>query len=263
MENFSEYDLLVEGILKIPVLAEEIENLKKTTGAFNLITPSWLKDLESFPAYQSHKQNKSLFSNGRACGAEKKAILQSIIPRDHIFNIIVTGEFNFQKSEKYGICIIANDCAPLDLIGRAMKENDRKNLHTGARLFVKTCHPLFCSYCTKYHRENKLEITEQNWCVLGIKAFNGEEIYRCSSGMAQAALNSLKNFNAIFHMKIFNRISFGDNNYKISGRIEEMILLQKLTLNLDNFARIQYVPNYSIEYPDESNREDTVVVEHN
>lgn len=254
MEN-TDYNVLINGIVNTSLLREAIEKLEKRTCALNLITPTWKQELQFSPVFQIHKNRKAKYNKGHFCGPEKKAFIQKIISRDHVFNVIVTGEFNFQKSEKNEISIVANNCEPLDLIGEVMSENDDQKLHTGARLFVKTCHPLFCHYCTEHHMENKIPLVQKNWCVLSLKVFNGKEISSSSSAIIQPALMSMQNFMAIFHIKISNRISFGENSYKISGSIEEMIIFQKMSLNVESFASIQYLSNYAIEYPNETNSE--------
>lgn len=263
MEN-SDYSILINGILNTPILREAIENLEKRTCALNLITTTWLKNLEFSSVYEIHKNKKAKYNKGRFCGPEKKALLQKVTNRDHVFNIIVTGEFNFQKSETGAISIVANNCEPLDRIGEIMKENDEKKLHTGARFFVKTCHPLLCHFCTKHHKDNKLPFVRQNWCVLSVKIFNGNEIRCSSSTMIQQALMLMPNFMGAFNMKISNRISFGENSYKISGSIEEMIIFQKTALNGENFESLEYLSNYAIEFPNESltnHEEEEAIVE--
>lgn len=265
MEN-SDYNILINGILNTPVLREEIENLEKRTCALNLITTNWLKNLEFSSVYLVHKDRKAKYNKGKYCGPEKKAFLQKITNRDHIFNIIVAGEFNFQKSETGVISIVANNCEPLDRIGDVMKENDEKKLHTGARFFVKTCHPLFCYFCTKHHKDEKLPFVRQNWCVLSVKNFNGNEIKCSSSSIIQPALMLMPNFMAVCNMIISNRISFGENSYKMSGSIEEMIIFQKTSLNRANFESLEYLSNYAIEFPNEpltNHEEDEVIVEEN
>lgn len=261
MENL-EYNVLIESILRIPALNEEIKNMEKHTCALNLVTPSWREKLEFSSEYQIHKKRKVKYSKGHHCGGEQQAYIRRIISRDHVFNVIVAGEFNFQKSLKNEISIISNICEPLDLIGEAMKENDEEKLHTGGRFWVKMCHPLFCFYCTAHHKENNLPFVRKNWCVLNLKIFNGKEINHSSAAIVQPALMIQKDFMAIFHMKIFHRITFGDNSFKISGCIEDMILFQKAFLNLENVAQIQYLPNFAIEYPHEENDEEvTTIVE--
>lgn len=247
----SDYSILINDILNTSVLREAIESLEKRTCALNLITTNWSKNLEFSSVYQVHKNRKAKYSKGRYCGPEKKAFLQKIINRDHVFNIIVAGEFNFQKSEAGDISIVASNCEPLDRIGEVMKENDEKKLHTGARFFVKTCHPLFCIFCTKHHQDNKLPFVRQNWCVLSVKIFNGNEIKGSSSTIIQQALTLMPNFMAVCNMNVTNRISYGENSYKMSGCIEEMIIFPKMSLNEENFESLEYLTNYAIEFPNE------------
>lgn len=250
----SDYEILINDILSTNILREEVQKLEKRTGALNLLTQSWQQKLEDSLQYQVQKEKKSKYSRARPCGKEQKANIQRIIPNEHIFNIIVAGEFNYHVSDKNQISIVTNNSKPVDLIGEVMNRNDGKTLHTGARFFVKECHPLLCYFCSEYYMKKKLPIVQQNWCILNLKIFNGVEIIPSSSPLLQPILMSLKNFMAIFHMKIFNRLSFG-NEYKLSGNIEEMSIFTNPCLNVQNYPQIEYQPNYTIEYPNEENDE--------
>lgn len=250
----SDYDILINDILKTNILREEVEKLEKRTGALNLLTPSWQQKLEDSLPYQVHKVRKSKYSKPKPCGKDQQAIIQRIIPNEHVFNIIVAGEFNYHVSEKNQISFVTNNCKPVELIGQVMSPNDEITLHTGARFFVKECHPLLCHFCADYYMKKNLPIVQQNWCILNIKIFNGMEIIPSSSTILQPILMSLKNFMAIFHMKIFNRLSFG-KEYKLSGNVEEMIIFTNPCLNVQSYPQIEYQPNYTIEYPNEPNDE--------
>ena len=247
----SNYQVLVQKVLSNDILFHAIREIEERTNALNLITESWEQTLENYSVYQVHKNGKAKYNKGHSCGAENKAFVKTIIPHDHIFNIIVAGEWYLQKPEKKreDFSFVVKNCEPLNKIGLIMREDEEKKLHTGARFFVNPCPQLLCHYCTTYHVNYKIPIPNKNWCILRLKIFNGKTIYNMYKTLLQPALSSLPSFMGIFRLEVLSRTSFGENSYKICGNIEEMIVFQKMNLNTQCCVTLPDPSLYSIEYP--------------
>lgn len=256
------YSGLLHRILQNETLNEAIENISKRTLAFNLVNENWLKLLKESPVHQAHKERTVKYSRGKKVKADN-AFIRNVISPKHYYDILIAGLFyaseveflNEELVKKKNITFVPHLCDPLVEIGKAMQETPMQNLHDGARLFIDTCNPILCRTCRQSHQKHKVQLTENNWCVLKTLVFDGETILNAFKTQLASSMIRGGSFGAILHVHICSRTTF-NSEYKIGGKIKEMIIFQEQALypvkNL-NFGMILPFDNQPrIEYPDDN-----------
>lgn len=246
-----DYDALIRQVQQCTLLNNKIDEIYNHTKALNLIDLNWEEHLTNNPIYKRHLEKKVKYSKGHAV-ANEKAHVRNIINNNDQYNILVFGQFSLSKNEN-DYSIVARNCPPLTKIGLSMQEHSELKLHDGGRFFVKVCDPRMCYHCYKYHTSYSIPFAYRNWCILNCQIFDGQKIYESFTQDIQQCMLTIKNFLAVFHMRIFARTTFGES-YKISGEIYKVIIFQEsalippMTLEL----KLEMLPK--IEYPD--NKED-------
>lgn len=246
-----DYSVLVANIISNDVLSKAVLELQERTKALNLITPEWKSLLENTPAYRVHTTGKATYFTGRPCKSEK-AYLKPLKYKNEMYSVIVAGEWYLSKMENGEFSIVCRECEPLRYIALSMKVNDESQLHDGGRFFIRICKPSFCHTCAESHINHKVPILEKNWCVKSLRVFNGNGIKNEFTKNLQETLLTLGKFMGIMHMIIDRRTTYGSNNYKIGGIIEELIVFQNSVL-LPSVS-LYFGPTFdvpSIEFPEE------------
>lgn len=261
----SDYQILVDKISKNNNLSDTIQEMETRTKALNLVTKSWEQDLENSLVYQTHQQKRAKYNKGKNCGEENKAFVKTIVSRDHVFHVIVAGEWMLARPDKKmeDFSFVTKNCEPLRKIGLVMAENDDQRLYTNARFFINPCDPRLCHFCSTYININKISVPYKNWCILRLRIFNGKSISNIIKSQLQASLSTLPSFMGIFRLEVLSRTTFGENSYKICGNIEEMIIFQKMSLDAECFVSLPNISTFAIEYPTviEENEEHELVEE--
>lgn len=245
-----DYSTIVQTISKLPILRQGIEQMVNRTFAVNLVVDNWKNVLEKYEVHKAHLQRNVRYSKGHAC-VEDKAHVRNIISPKHCYNVIVAGYFSISVLEMREISFIVRQCEPLTEIGNAMKDGNCQNLHDGARLFVEECNPAMCSACIKSHRDYNVPLCRRNWCVLKTRVFNGETINNIFKHHLEQTLTKGTVFMAVMCVQIYSRTTFGNDAYKISGKVKDMIVFQESVLSpredLD-FGLLIKTPLPSVEY---------------
>lgn len=247
-----DYSVLVANIIGNDVLFNAVQELEERTHALNLITPEWKSHLENTHAYQMHSTGKAAYFTGRPCKSEK-AYLQSLKFKNEMYPIIVVGEWYLAKLETGEFSIVCRECEPLRHIALSMRVNDQSELHDGGRFFIRICKPSFCHTCAESHLKHKVPVLERNWCVKSLRIFDGNGIKNEFTKHLQETLLTLGKFMGIMHIVIDRRTTYGTNNYKIGGIIEELIVFQNSVL-LPSVS-LYFGPSFdvpSVEFPEES-----------
>lgn len=242
------YCALVQNILGCSVLREAVEQMNRKTLALNLIDTDWETALNESPVHQKHKSRSVKYSKGRKC-VEDQAEVRHVISPKEVYNVVVAGTFIGNEDDSFSV----RQCEPLTEIGKAMAENSVQKLHDGARLYVQECNPTLCHTCVKSHERFKVPFSRINWCVLRTRVFNGETISNAFKCHLTPMLVK-KGFMAIIHAQIFSRTTFGDDMYKLGGRIKDLIVFQESALESHEAINFGYVESQrapSIEYPPE------------
>lgn len=256
-----EYDALVQNIYSCKLLKKALDEMVNRTRALNLVAPDWKTKLDSHPAHTLHLENRVKYSKGRAC-SDNKAYVRNVALAQEQYNIIVTGVFAIDANKKNNndveevldYSFITRKSEPLNCIATAMKETPLQSLHDGARFFVESCEPKFCYRCRDSYNDFKIPIPERNWCVLSTRVFDGHQIANEFKSTLIPSLLKVGKTLAIFNTQIYTRTTFGDNVYKIGGKIKEMILFSESAINTReelNFAMKPNTNQPAIEYPEE------------
>lgn len=247
-----DYSVLVTHIINNKVLLKAIQDLEERTHALNLITHEWRSRLENTHAYKTHTEGIATYFKKRACKNEMSS-LEPLQFKNEKFPIIVVGEWYLSLNDKHEFSIVSRECEPLRVIGLSVQVNKQSKLHDGGRFFIKNCTPSFCHVCTESHLKYKVPFEEKNWCVKSLRVFDGNNIKNEFTKNLQENMLALGNFMGIMYIIIDRRITYGNNEYKVGGIIEELIVFQKSVLIPSNsltFGSTFNVP--SVEFPEES-----------
>lgn len=234
-----EYDALVRNIDSCEILKKAVEKMAIATGALNLVSPDWETNLENYRPHKMHLENKVKYSQGHAC-CSSKAYIRNVIRAQDKYNVIVTGSFSIDakndtpvvatEGEESDHSFVTRSSEPLTRIAEAMIENPLQNLNDGSRFFVENCNPMLCHKCVDSHRQRNIPIPPKNWCVLSTRVFDGKRIRNDFKTFLIPNLLKMGSVFAVLHVQIYSRTTFGDNCFKIGGKIKEMIFFQCLRL---------------------------------
>lgn len=257
-----DYSTLVDNVQACPKLKTALDEMTQRTRAINLVVPDWKSTLYDHPIYKQHTSDVVKYSKGHAC-SDDKAYVRNIVNPNQYYNVIVAGCFSidagktniheYSESLDYS-SFITRKSEPLTEMGLSMKENTQKTLNDGARLFIDVCDPMLCHKCASNHRKHRIPISQKNWCVLMTRIYNGHDLHNAFKSRLAPTLLKLSSFLAILNLQITSRTTFGDDCYKIGGRVKEMIIFTESTLNLCenlSFSSIEENVVPSIEFPEE------------
>lgn len=256
-----EYPNLIQCTLKCPILANAIEKMASDSGMLNLIHPDWESRLNEYPVHQLHLKKEVAFSKGRLCSNDK-AYIRNIARKSNSYNVIVLASLACTRRKPQEVdgspgdlYFIARECPPLTRIAEAMKESPNQKLHDGANLFMEYCNPFLCNICMTEHTKHHIPYDNQNWCVLKTRKFDGEELTHDFKNVLGPILERAGSFLAILQLNIYTRTTFGDDKFKIGGKISNLIVFQESAIQprvtLKFSKEITTLP--SIEFPKEDN----------
>ncbi|GIX96210.1 uncharacterized protein CDAR_70371 [Caerostris darwini] len=266
-----DYLALVGNILNCPILKDELTDMVERTRALNLVDPEWQSHLEEYPIYKRHLTKDINFSKGHMC-LDDKCCVKNIISPSGYFNVIVAGVFSLHvkqpalegRQNANEVSFVTRQCQPLTMIGESMSDSPREKLHDGARLFPEVCDPMLCNKCVESHKRIKVPFCKNNWCVTTTRIFDGNRIKNEFKSRLVFPLSKMGKFLAILHINIQSKTTFGDNVYKIGGRVKEMIIFQESSisqtkeLNFDSIPTLDASMFPSIEYPQEETEDDLI-----
>lgn len=255
-----EYERLIKHTLANPVLSKTIQDMVNDCGILNLITPDWEVDLKEYPVHQRHMEKRVSFSKGHVCNEDKAFVRNIALPSDR-YKVLLLGQWYYDVSKETHTSFVSCDCPPLTTIAETMRENPNQKLHDGARFFMDHCDPMLCITCSEAHKVNNVSIdSKRNWCVKKIRVFNGRDVKFTFKKILENTLKNLGQFYAICQVCIKSRTTFGDDKYKISGHIKDLIVFQESAIqprmNLE-FVEVSLTP-HCIEFPSDNPPEEKV-----
>ncbi|GFT75880.1 uncharacterized protein NPIL_18931 [Nephila pilipes] len=262
-----EYSKLTDYTLACPILAQAIHSMASESGLLNLIDPDWETKLKEYSIYQRHMEKRVPFSKGKACRNDKAYVKNITIPALS-YKIIVLASMTCSRvkpdepGEPLGdLHFVTRECPPLTRIGEAMQETLAQKLHDGARLFMEYCNPALCSACMTAHQQHHMPCdVHRNWCVMKTRMFDGQKMTNAFKKQLEPILDGIGSFLAICQLQIFSRTIFGEDKYKIGGKIKNIIVFQESAIQPRvemNFMEEIFLPA-AIEYTPEEKDEDSV-----
>lgn len=222
-----DYFVLVDNILKNPILSKAVQDLEERTRALNLITPTWKEVLKKSPAYEAHSNRKAVYFKGHKCSNEK-AYIRSLKNKNERYAVIVAGEWSLAKSEEDDYSVVCRESEPMRKIAWSMREKDQDKLHDGGRFFIRTCNPMLCHDCSKSHAIHGVPLLRKNWCIKSLRVFDGKEIKSAFTKCIQD--NLVGSFMGILHVVVHKKTTYGEDCFKVGGDIEELIIFQNSVL---------------------------------
>lgn len=263
-----EYPNLIECVLKCPILANAIEEMTLDSGMLNLVHPDWESKLNKYPVHQRHLNKEVAFSKGHVCNNDKAYIKHIAVPRNS-YKVIVLASLACTRKKPQepesppgDLYFIARECPPLTCIAEAMKESPSHKLHDGANLFMEYCNPILCNICLTEHTKQHVPYDiHQNWCVLKTRKFDGNELTHDFKKSLEPVLERLGSFLAIVQLNIYSRTTFGEDKFKIGGKIKNLLVFQESAIQprvtMKFSKELTVLP--SIEFPngEDANDEDT------
>lgn len=265
-----EYSNLIQGVLANPTLAKAVTDMVAQTGMLNLVNPEWESTLNDYPIHKLHVEKQVSFTKGHACNHEGAYVRNVSLP-SQCYKAIVMGCFSgnrIKPKELDGsisdMSFVVRECPPLTTIAEAMAENKGQKLHDGARLFMENCYIELCSQCKSLHEEHKVPYElKTNWCVSKLRLFDGQTIKNTFKNVLVPIVENMGQFLAICQVVISSRTVFGENKYKIGGRIKHMIVFQEssiqpaIEMNVMDCSSLQ-----AIEYPSTKDDDEEVIIQY-
>ncbi|GBN19730.1 hypothetical protein AVEN_261806-1 [Araneus ventricosus] len=257
-----EYPNLIQYTLACPVLKKTIHEMAVGSGTLNLVHPDWESRLHEYSVHRRHLKKEVAFSKGRACRQDKAHVRNISIP-SNAYKVIVLGKLSCSRSKSQeldgppgDIHFVARECPPLTRIAEAMKDSPSQKLHDGAILFMEHCDPALCNQCLTAHTQRRVPWDRRrNWCVLKTRKFNGMKLEHDFKTKLVPVLEGLGSFYAIAQLNIFSRTTFGEDTFKIGGKIKDLIVFQESAIlpRVEEivFSERSTIP--SIEFPEEEN----------
>ncbi|GFQ85489.1 uncharacterized protein TNCT_352571 [Trichonephila clavata] len=259
-----EYSQLIHNTLNVPVLKKAIDDMATESGMLNLVNPDWEKKLDDYPVHQMHVEKQVSFSKGHACHVDK-AYVKNIANPFNSYKVMVMALMSCDRTKSQDsegfqgdLNFIVKECPPLTLIGHAMRETSQQKLHDAARLFKETCSPLLCNTCRTAHQKYHMPCdVHRNWCVMTTRVFDGENLTNAFKKQLEPILESIGTFLAICQVQIYSRTTFGEDKYKIGGKIKNIIIFQESAIQ--PHMEMMFMQNESlpaaIEFNQETNEE--------
>ncbi|GFW05472.1 uncharacterized protein TNCV_1699601 [Trichonephila clavipes] len=261
-----EYSQLIKKTLAVDVLKKAIHDMATGSGMLNLVDSEWENTLQTYPVHRLHMEKKVSFSKGHACHVDK-AYVKNIANPLNSYKVIVVAHMSCDRTKSQhsegllgDLNFIAKECPPLTLIGEAMRETAQQKLHDSARLFKETCSPVLCNTCRTLHQKHHIPCdVHRNWCVKTTRMFDGENLTHAFKKQLEPILESIGTFLAICQLQIYSRTTFGEDKYKIGGKIKNIIIFQESAIQ--PHMEMMFMQSVSlpaaIEYNQEGNEEDT------
>lgn len=246
------YDKLLEGIVNCSPLMNAVHDIVKRTGAMNLVTLNWREVLEESPVFKNHLKKEVKYSKTKECN---NVFVKNIYNMDNQFNIVVPGFWILDTSTSQPTSLVKTKTTvisdslkccksePLEYIGAAMALSKTENLADNCRFYIKSCDPAGCKVCGDSKKKTK-KSHKNTWCVKFTKIYDGEKIKHTFRSTIVRTFRQGQ-FMGILHVTIRRYLMYGDNNFKIGGDCNDMILFNDLFS--DN------IENLDIEYPPDSN----------
>ncbi|GFV82881.1 uncharacterized protein TNCV_1178961 [Trichonephila clavipes] len=261
-----EYSQLITNTLAVNVLKKAIHDMASESGMLNLVDPDWRKRLQDYPVHRLHVDKQVSFSKGHACHVDK-AYVKNIANPLNSYKIIVLAHMSCDRTKSQDpdgligdLNFIVKECTPLTVIGEAMRETMQQKLHDAARLFKETCSPVLCNTCRTAHQRHHIPCdVHRNWCVMTTRMFDGENLTNAFKKQLEPILEGIGSFLAICQVQIYSRTTFGEDKYKIGGKIKNIIIFQESAIQPRmemTFMQSVSLPA-AIEYNQDGNEEDT------